>query len=101
MVNGAKSFHSHNVLSYVRTENIWPLLLPCQSVSKVLNYTKNKHFFILRLFILYLKVASALQFCHVRKVIHRDIKPENILISSEGDLKIADFGWCVHSPNAR
>ncbi|MCL4112890.1 UNVERIFIED_CONTAM: hypothetical protein GTU68_004435 [Idotea baltica] len=47
------------------------------------------------------QLASALAYCHERKVIHRDLKPENILIDGEGRLKIADFGWCVQSPNAR
>ena len=38
------------------------------------------------------QLLEGLQFCHARGVIHRDLKPQNILISREGDLKIADFG---------
>lgn len=33
-----------------------------------------------------------LEFCHARGVLHRDLKPNNLLISSKGELKIADFG---------
>ncbi len=31
-------------------------------------------------------------YIHKSKVIHRDLKPQNLLISSEGIMKIADFG---------
>ena len=38
------------------------------------------------------QVCDALQYAHEQGVVHRDIKPENILISKEGQVKIADFG---------
>lgn len=47
------------------------------------------------------QIIKALEVCHSRNVIHRDIKPENILIGSDGELKIADFGWSVHEPSSR
>eukprot|EP00743_Colponemidia_sp_Colp-15_P001581 GILK01001727.1.p1 GENE.GILK01001727.1~~GILK01001727.1.p1 ORF type:complete len:380 (+),score=33.60 GILK01001727.1:100-1140(+) len=47
------------------------------------------------------QLASALHYCHSKHVIHRDIKPENLLLGSNGELKIADFGWSVHAPNSR
>lgn len=47
------------------------------------------------------QLVSALQYLHSRNVIHRDLKPENILIVANGQLKIADFGWSVWSPNER
>ena len=37
-------------------------------------------------------VVSALAAAHKAGIIHRDIKPENILISTDGRVKIADFG---------
>jgi serine/threonine protein kinase len=42
-------------------------------------------------------VAKALQYCHSKKVMHRDVKPENLLLMANGDLKVGDFGWAVHT----
>lgn len=38
------------------------------------------------------QLVGAIGFMHSKGVGHRDIKPENILLSSSGNLKIADFG---------
>ncbi|KAG1699493.1 hypothetical protein DVH05_012906 [Phytophthora capsici] len=39
------------------------------------------------------QLVSALEACHQQHVIHRDIKPENLLLSDEGTIQLADFGW--------
>ena len=38
------------------------------------------------------QTASALQAAHAQGIVHRDIKPENILLTQQGDVKVADFG---------
>ncbi|MEM8963633.1 MAG: protein kinase [Acidobacteriota bacterium] len=38
------------------------------------------------------QVASALDHLHDKKVVHRDLKPANILLTTDGTVKLTDFG---------
>ncbi|XP_039052368.1 CBL-interacting serine/threonine-protein kinase 8-like isoform X2 [Hibiscus syriacus] len=38
------------------------------------------------------QLIDGVEFCHSKGVYHRDLKPENLLLDSQGNLKISDFG---------
>ncbi len=49
---------------------------------------------------LFLSLCDAVQYAHRNLVIHRDIKPSNILVDTEGQAKLLDFGIAhMLSPN--
>lgn len=38
------------------------------------------------------QLIDGVDYCHSKGVFHRDLKPENLLLDSQGNLKISDFG---------
>lgn len=38
------------------------------------------------------QLCQGIRYCHAHRVLHRDLKPQNLLIDSDRNLKLADFG---------
>jgi cyclin-dependent kinase len=38
------------------------------------------------------QLCAGMEYCHSNALVHRDLKPANLLLSEDGQLKIADFG---------
>ncbi|KAM3139019.1 hypothetical protein pb186bvf_008830 [Paramecium bursaria] len=45
----------------------------------------------------FVQTCKSLQYLHENNVFHRDIKPENLLLDSNFDVKLCDFGWCAEN----
>jgi serine/threonine protein kinase len=55
-------------------------------------YVRNRQYTIQQTVQLFYTLCQAIQFAHQRGVIHRDLKPSNILVTTDGQPHILDFG---------
>lgn len=78
----------HSSRLYIRTE-----LLPCGDLSRFLDALgDNKGLGEARVWKTLFELSSGLAHIHANHFLHLDLKPSNVLITSNGNLKIADFG---------
>jgi 5'-AMP-activated protein kinase catalytic alpha subunit len=48
---------------------------------------------------LFRQIVSGMAYLHSQNIIHRDLKPENLLLDSNDNIKIVDFGLSNKAPN--
>lgn len=47
------------------------------------------------------QLIDGIEYLHVQNIVHRDLKPENLLLDSENNLKISDFGLSTRYSNTK
>jgi serine/threonine-protein kinase len=68
------------------------LVMDLVSGEPITRYADRHRITIRERLLLFLQVAEAVQYAHQRLVVHRDLKPSNILVTTEGQAKLLDFG---------
>jgi serine/threonine protein kinase len=41
------------------------------------------------------QICEAVAYIHGQHIAHRDLKPENVLLDTDGNCKLGDFGLCT------
>ncbi len=72
------------VMEFVEGLDLSDIMLDEKGHPRQLPFSEAAHLFI--------QALEGLGYAHQHDVIHRDIKPSNILVTKDGNVKIADFG---------
>jgi serine/threonine protein kinase len=60
--------------------------------EKITSYCDQRSLSVKARLQLFLQVLRAVQYAHTNLIVHRDLKPANILVTTEGEVRLLDFG---------
>jgi serine/threonine protein kinase/predicted Zn-dependent protease len=62
------------------------------SGSPITSYVRDRHLSVKEQLQLFLRICSAVEAAHRKRIVHRDLKRNNIIVSEDGEPKLLDFG---------
>lgn len=68
---------------------------PCEAMSTYLKERPHRKLQEIEARAIFRQLVEATLYLHRRRIIHRDIKMENILIDSDRNVKLIDFGFSI------
>ncbi|TRY57942.1 hypothetical protein DNTS_009827, partial [Danionella cerebrum] len=93
-----RDYHHENVVdmynSFLVGDELWVVmeLLEGGALTDIVTHTRMSEEQIATVCV---SVLKALSYLHTQGVIHRDIKSDSILLTSDGRIKLSDFGFCA------
>ncbi|XP_042634127.1 serine/threonine-protein kinase PAK 5-like isoform X3 [Cyprinus carpio] len=93
-----RDYHHENVVdmynSYLVADELWVVMefLEGGALTDIVTHTRMNEE---QIATVCLSVLKALSYLHTQGVIHRDIKSDSILLTSDGRIKLSDFGFCA------
>ncbi|XP_005287470.2 serine/threonine-protein kinase PAK 5 isoform X2 [Chrysemys picta bellii] len=93
-----RDYHHENVVdmynSYLVSDELWVVMefLEGGALTDIVTHTRMNEE---QIATVCLSVLRALSYLHNQGVIHRDIKSDSILLTSDGRIKLSDFGFCA------
>ena len=95
VLHSNRSYNSHNTecfFIYCELVNKVYLVTEFAHRGDLMNVIKKDTYSVEQLRDISRQVMEGLVYLHANNIIHNDLKPSNILITSDGTVKIADFG---------
>ncbi|XP_075719185.1 serine/threonine-protein kinase PAK 5 isoform X2 [Rhinoderma darwinii] len=93
-----RDYHHENVVdmynSYLVGDELWVVMefLEGGALTDIVTHTRMNEE---QIATVCFAVLKALSYLHNQGVIHRDIKSDSILLTSDGRIKLSDFGFCA------